>query len=457
LRAPHTATVGVWARLVGAVRRALGTGQPPAPTSIEGRLIRGRLMGRRDQVAMLDAYADHAHLHSVTRGRAEVAGAITWQTFRARRAATTRELGVADLRGADFANAMTDLKKAGDIEPVDSELQRLLRRPAPGMSGADWWELQCVYDMLLGEHLWLKAARDQRGRPTILHSVVPTWLQQWPAPGGDPEYVIQAPGGVIRAPAADVVWRRRHDPKDPQNNRGLGTAYALRDEMELDELLAEMARSRAANRNFPDLLIGLLGTQGPGSRPPGQVEVDLVMKLLEQKHGGGPSRAGLAHVISGAFQAQALGHTMVEAQYIDTRRFNRDTHLQTFHQPPELAGVLDNANRSTIAASEDLEARRAIVPLYERWRGTVQDEIAPDFGDLIVGYVSPVPADKEHRAGIFKALPQAMTINEIRAEAGLPPRPDGDEFYKGPGAVPVAGSPSSPTKDASKKKQEAAP
>jgi hypothetical protein len=88
------------------------------------------------------------------------------------------------------------------------------------------------------------------------------------------------------------------------------------------------------------------------------------------------------------------------------------------------------------------------VPKQERWRSTVQDEIAPDFGDnLVVGLRSPVPADRDYEAGFFKALPAAMTINEIRARAGLPPHPDGEAFYKAPGATPVAGSPSSPPKE----------
>lgn len=435
---------------VAALLRGWRAASTTTSTPLETRLSRSRPLFRRDQVAMLQAFEDHAHLHSVVRGRSEAASAVCWQVFEAKPGVRADDLDLLHLRGREYALAVADLQKAGDLVPQRrSPLLKLLRRPSPQMSGPDFWELQCNYDMLLGEFLWLKGGR-VGGRPTKLHSVVPSWLQSWPDAGSD-HFVIQATGGRIEAPAADVIWRRRLSPRDPLGSRGLGTAYALRDETELDELLAEMARSRAANKNYPDYLIALLAQPGVvGSTAPGAAQVEIVKKMLEQGHGG-PARAGMAHILAGDFKAQALGHTLVESQYIDTRRFNRDTHLQTFHQPPELAGVLDNANRSTIAASEDLEARRAIVPLYERWRCAIQDELAPEFGDnVVVGYLSPIPADREYRGGMLKALPASATLNEIRAEQGLPPRPDGDTYYKAPGAVPVAGSPSSPTTEEKK-------
>lgn len=420
-------------------------------TATEPRLARGMQVWRRDQAAMLYAFADHPHLHTVVNARAEAAGAVDWQVFEIVRENTRAEdLGVAGLRERAWADAMADLQKEGTVRPqVNSALLRLLRRPSPFMSGPDFWELTSKHEDLIGEFVWLKTARKGRA-PTVLHVLVPTWLQRTPEPGDKEQvFVFQTPAQTIRAPIADVVWRKRHDPADPYGARGVGTAYVLRDELQLDELLSAMARGRAANKNFPDLLIGLLAGAGPGARTPGQTEVDIVTKQLEQKHLG-PDRVGQAHVIGGDFKAQPLGHTLVESQYMETRRFSRDTNMQTFRHPPELAGIIDNANRSTISAAEDLFQRNGNVPKLERWRTTVQDEIAPDFGDnLLVGYRSPVPADREYEAGFFKALPAAMTIDEIRARAGLPPLPNraGEVLYTAPGAAPVAGSPSSPPQE----------
>lgn len=438
--------MGFWSRLAG----FFGLSRASATTSTtQPRLSRGTQVWRRDQAAMLQAFSDHPHLHTVVRARAEAAGAVDWQVFEiAKENTRADDLGISRLRGRAYSEAIADLQKEKTLVPQpDSELLRLLRRPSPLMSGVDFWELTSEHDDLVGEFIWLKGGRRGR-RPTALHLMVPTWLQRTPEPGDrEQNFTFQTPASKVIAPVSDVVWRKRHDPRNPYGSRGVGTAYVLRDELQLDELLAAMARGRAANRNYPDLLIGLLAGLAPGSRPPGQAEVDLVTKQLEQKHGG-PERVGQAHVIGGDFKAQALGHTLVESQYMETRRFSRDTSMQTFRMPPEVAGVLDNANRSTIDVAEDLFARQSTVPKQERWRSTVQDEIAPDFGDnLVVGFRSPVPADRDYEAGFFKALPAAMTINEIRARAGLPPHPDGDAFYKAPGATPVAGSPSSPPKE----------
>lgn len=437
--------MGFWARLTA----FFGLSRAAASTPTEPRLSRGTQVWRRDQAAMLQAFEDHPHLHTVVRARAEAAGAIAdaWQVFEIVKPNTSRaDLGLGALRGRAFSEAIADLQKEKTLKPqVDSELLRLLRRPSPLMSGVDFWELTSEHDDLVGEFIWLKGARRGR-RPTVLHLMVPTWLSRMPEPGAREQvFTFTTPGSTIVAPVEDVIWRKRHSPRDPYGARGVGTAYVLRDELQLDELLAAMARGRAANRNYPDLLIGLLAGNGPGSRAPGQAEVDIVTKQLEQKHGG-VDRVGQAHVIGGDFKAQPLGHTLVESQYMETRRFSRDTSMQTFRMPPEVAGVLDNANRSTIDVAEDLFARQSTVPKQERWRATIQDEVAPDFGDnLVVGYRSPVPADREYEAGFFKSLPAAMTINEIRQRAGLPPRDDGNVFYKAPGATPVAGSPSSPT------------
>lgn len=447
--------MGVLARL--AAFFGFGRAAASAPLMLGAGSVAGALISQREQAAMLDAFADSPHLHTVVRARAEACAAVDWQVWRAKKPGRRiAELGVAHVRAEHRADAIDQLMKEGELEPeVDGDLIRLLRRPSALMGGVDFWELTSEHEDLLGEFAWLKAARKGR-RPTQLHLIVPTWIQRVPDfAERDPRYVIQPPARpLIKAPPADVVWRRRHDPRDPYNRRGIGTAYVLRDEIQLDELLAAMARGRAANKNFPDLLIGLLGSAN--APPPGQVAVDIITKKMEEKSGG-PDRVGRAHVMSGDFKAQPLGHTFVESQYMESRRYSRDTSMQTFRMPPELAGVLDNANRSTIGLAEDLEARRNVVPRLERWRTALQEEVVPDFGeDLLVGYRSPVPADRDYQAGVMKALPGAFKVNEIRRRAGEMPLagPEGDALYKAPGAVPVAGSPSSPTAGESEAKQQ---
>lgn len=447
--------MGFFSRLAaffGTFRRAATVGAGGAG------FARGGLLWGRGQGEMLDAFAGSPHLHTVVQARAEACAAVDWQVWRMKKPGRRLgELGLTHLRVDERAGAIDQLMKDGELEAQpDGDLIRLLRRPSLLMGGTDFWELTSKHEDLVGEWLWLKAARKGR-RPTQLHLCVPTWLNKVPdLTERDPRFVIQPPARpAIHAPPADVIWRRRHDPRDPYNRRGLSTAFVLRDEIQLDELLSSMARGRAANKNFPDLLIGLLGDgRGPA---PGQAGINILTKLFEERHGG-PDRVGSAHVISGDYKAQALGHTFVESQYMESRRYSRDTSMQTFRMPPELAGVLDNANRSTIGKAEDLEARRNVVPRLERWRAALQEDLVPDFGDdLLVGYRSPVPADREYEAGIMKALPGAFTINDIRHAAGRTPRPDGGEYYKAPGAVPVAGSPSSPTAADSEAKQEKQP
>jgi phage portal protein BeeE len=437
------------AQIFGLRLRATAPALPPSSEAITSRLVHGRLLARRDQAEMLRAYEEYPHLHTVVRGRAEAIGAVEWVVLRARSGPARRHPAVRARSHEAHAAAVTaglaraaaeDGANYGLEELQDSPLLDLLERPCRTMSGPAFWELASTYEDLVGEALWIMSS--WRGkRPTELVPVPPPWLQDY-ALGEDAKVTLQMPYGRETLDPEVVIWHRMLSPADPFWSRGFGTAMVLRDELQTDELMSRMARSRFANRGWPDLLLGLLGHAGaPGPRP-GQTEVDRMTMQMEMKHTGA-ERAGQAHVIAGDFKAQTLGHSLVDNQYMDGRRFGRDTVMQTFRRPPELAGVLDNANRSTISLAEDLEARQSTTPKLERFRALLQDRVAPLFGsDLIVSYRSVVPADRDYQASIKKALPGAFRLNEIRRAGGELPLPgaEGDTLYKAPGAVPVKGA-----------------
>jgi phage portal protein BeeE len=291
---------------------------------------------------------------------------------------------------------------------------------------------------LLGETLWA-IERDKKGRPLELVPIVPTWVRSVPAPGRPYFEILPPSGKAFALPVIDAVWIRQLDPFDPFMGRGVGTAGALADELETDEYMAMTAKSRFANRAMPEVILGLLG-QAPHIPPPNAAEIDLVAKSLEEKHRGS-ERAGQMHIVSGDFKAIPLGQTMVENQHVQGREFLRNTFMQVFGTPPEVLGVLDNANRSTIEAAAFHFACYSTVPVVELHRSALQEQLLPEYGaDLIADYVSPIPTDREFEKGVMVALPAAFKINEVRAMANRAPVEGGDEFYKAAsGNVPTPG------------------
>jgi hypothetical protein len=427
----------LWQRLTSFLRRS-----PPAssltPEQALAKVTRGTPISRRQQAEMLAAYRESPHLHAVVKRRSEAVGRVGWQLWKAAKPSGRALVGRASSDIVQRSAEIDEAVLAGELVAVEHThpLLKMLRRPSPGMSGPAFWALASKHLDLVGEALWLKARA--KGSVVGLIPYVPTWLSRWPD-AKTREFHINVYGGTIRVPETDVVWMRQLDPEDPWNRRGVGTAYALRDELEMDELMATMARTLFANRNYPDMLIGLVNA--PGMPRPTKEQVGEVVDQLDKKHRG-VDKAGQALVIGSDYKAQPLGHTLVQSQYMEGRRYHRDTTMQTFGSPPEWHGVLDNANRSTVDVTEDHAARHSTAPVLEFLCASLQDEVVPEFGDdLVLGFRSPVPADRDFQKDVMVALPQAFEVDEIRARAGHAPLPGnaGKKLYTAPGSVPVAG------------------
>jgi phage portal protein BeeE len=423
------------------------------------------LLTRRGDDQLLEAYGENPWLLTVQGRRAEAVAVTQWTLFQTKKArpraqialaaSRVRAHGLPSVRAAGIAALVT----AGAADQlVDHPLLTLLRNPAPGFDGFAFWELVSVYFDIVGEVLLvMEGDRDangiRTGPPRWLNVVKPTQIQQRPEEG-QPFFTVRTAKGVEKVGIMDAIWIRRLNPADPYRGRGIGTGHSLRDELAIDEAMAMTARARFKNRASPDFMFAL--TSGQTNMPaPGPEAVKKFVMDFEQKHRG-TERAGGVHAFGGDVKAVPLSGSLVENQYIQGRQFNRDTVMQAHGAPPELFGVLDNANRSTIDAALDHFARLSTVPFLERLVCALENTLVPEFGtDLVLGYVNPIPADRDFEKSIVVALPGAFTINDIRSLAGFAPRDDGNQLYTAPGAVPVPGD--APKLPAKKKEKANAP
>lgn len=407
---------------------ALGNGVPP----------------KRGSREILEAYGTMPWLHTIVKRRAEAVGGVPWLLYRRRKGARISGREYRGLRSADNeerVRSVDALLAAGALEPLfDHPLLSLFDRPNQTMTGRRMLELYAKHQDLMGESFWL-VSRDGLGRPFAILPLVPTWILRFPSPGL-PRWTINRPGyggagGIIDVPAADVIWIKQDDPVDPYGRRGVGTALALGDELETDEYASEMAKSRMYNRNTPEAFLSVLNVGDP--------QIKAFAAEYDQKHKG-IEKTGQVHFLNKEARLLPLSNTLVESQYVELRQMLRDFQMQVFGCPPEIFGVLENANRSTIDAAEVLFHRLGTVPLLERLRTELQAWLVPEFGDdLVLDYVSPVPSDLEFKKSVMVALPGAFKRDEVRALAGVSPLDDGtgQQTYSTPGAaaqVPAPGT-----------------
>lgn len=415
---------------------------------------------KRGSRELLAAYSELPWLHGCVRRRAEAFAAIEWVLYRPAKGKRGKRLR--GLRsGRDVRHrAVEQYVDDKQLEQViDHPLLDLFEEPIPDapdiatIHGVAFWELLSTWMDLVGEAPIGKDgprndSGDRIGPPVELCPILPPWITAVPTVERPYYDVMMLNAGQRRVAPEDMVWVRHLDPNSPYTGRGIGTAIVLADELQTDEYMSAAARARFFNGSTPDWVMSL-NTGGTNARPADEKAIRALTTDIENKHQG-PDRAGRFHIVGGDFKLQQLGHTMVESQYIDGRKFLRDTCMQVFGVPPEVLGVLESSNKSTIAAASEHFARYSTVPMAERFRAALQVELVEEYGDdLILDYESPIPADLERATRIMVALPGAFKLDDIRDAAGLPKLDKGgDQLYKAPGAVPVKGdAPNAPAGD----------
>lgn len=473
--------MGIWDRLrswwrgddSAAARSITSVADVRADVSAGG-VIGGMLIGRPGDAALMRSYGENVWLHAVVHRRGEALAGIEWTLHKLTAKAKGRGFTT---RGAmRHARHKLEAKRPYDRvfhqrdlideliaeelveELFDHPLLDLLDRPMQpvpelglhGLSGHELWELESNHMDLVGEGVLMK---EREGKRVVgLIPMVPLQLSRAPTVQ-QPTYGFRTTSGrAFDVVFEDVIWFKQRDPAQPFVGRGVGTARALALETQIDKYAAQTSASRFANRNAPEAILSLEGNVSPA-------EVDKFTDELDGKHRG-VERAGMMHVVKGKVTVSEVGQTMVESQQVQHRVFGRDTHMQGFGMPPEIGGVLSNANKSTIVASRSHMAVFSTQPMARRFCDRLQiDLVEPDFGDdLILGFRSMEPDDEEFRAGVMKAMPGLVRKNEGRKIMGLPPDPEGNVWYAQPGAgsvVPVEGGSGTPSDEPKKKKDPA--
>jgi len=217
----------------------------------------------------------------------------------------------------------------------DHPMARLLKQPNPGQSGHDLmlWT-SSMYD-IFGDAFWFKqrAGGDVKG----LYPLHPTSMSDepdgsWTFDNGKPR------ARMTGLTDADLVHFKAFHPTS--STWGMSPLEPLRATLE-NEWSARTATSSFWERSArPDMALSHPGTLSESAQARLKAQMDSVA--------GGAAKTGVTIVLEEGMTPQTMTLTAEEAQYIETRKLNREEVCAAYDVPPPVVHILDRATFSNI-------------------------------------------------------------------------------------------------------------
>lgn len=284
-------------------------------------------------------------------------------------------------------------KNPDDAAPLSAHpMLDLLESPTTMFTELDGYALKyitAVFVELLGEAFWVKV-RSSSAKIDELLPFPPAWCISTPT-AQNASFLFQpfgtTSGKTLQVAPADVVWFKQPDMTDPFG-RGRGRTEAVGGELDSDEMAERWQRNYFYNDATPPFWANVPGAQS--------ADLERLRDTWAQRLGGWLNARKPAFTNSDSLQIVKLGETVKEMDFVETRRFLRDVFNQHFSIPPEMFGILESSNRSTIDSAYYLFAKNVIsrrLGFYERV--ITRQLVAPDYDNrLVAKFDFEVPEDE---------------------------------------------------------------
>jgi HK97 family phage portal protein len=323
---------------------------------------------------------------------------------------------------------------ANRIERRNHPFAQLMRRPNPKHDPFFFWLWTATTKEIYGEAVWLKV-RDRSGTPIELWPLHPANMTV-EVEGGNPWYYVYANNTTeprFRIPSEDVVHFKSYNPDTTL--RGMSAIEPLR-----QTLLNEDAARRATASFWQQ-----------GARPavvlmhPNVLSDKAKARLKASWNAvaGGADNTGSTAILEEGMTADRLSLTAEEAQYIETRKLNREEACAAYDVPPPVVHILDRATFSNITEQMRSLYRDTMAPRLGSYESTIDAQLRPDFADdAIYGEFlldEVLRGAFEDRAQAIQAAVNSaqLTPNEARALDNRPAIEGGDRLFINSTMVPI--------------------
>lgn len=329
----------------------------------------------------------------------------------------------------DKVDYRTNKNNAQIIEEHD--LYNLLENPCPNFRELTGWHIRyfvfACYT-LVGEAYLLKI-RDKTGKVISLTPIAPSWVVKTPTDYSDTYEIYPygtLGGNSVVVPNVDVICFKDIDLNDPFG-RGRGTAETIGDEIQSDEYASKYAKNLFFNDATPSAII---------YAPKGNKEsVDQIKQTWVQKMAG-YHHAKEPMVLTGeGSKFEKISQSPTELDFVESRRFLRDCSLQQFHIPPEITGILENSNRSTIDSAFYLLNKNVLADYLRMFERTMNTQLLwEDFDkerQLIFRHENTIEEDIDMKLriandGLSRGV---LTVNDWRVAMGYEKDEKGGDVY----------------------------
>lgn len=268
----------------------------------------------------------------------------------------------------------------------------------------------------------------------------PTWASSewWPLQA---QYVLPVKGAGDRILDHYAFFGQRLEPDDVVRLRNI----SLRDPyLSAYSPLHACFEQLGLVNHYTAVLEGILKTGGRPSgvmtpadpaMPVGEPERQRVEREVNSGRFSGP-RSGYIAVTSGAYKWTPFDYPPIDLGGLELTKNQRLTAANCFDVPISLLQTEDS-NRAVAEAGNYQHQRNAVEPRCVTIAGGLTAMARQVDPRLFFAFDNPVEADEERRAKIFDMGLKngTATVNEVRAEQGLPPVEGGDEPLVSKGLV----------------------
>ncbi len=308
-------------------------------------------------------------------------------------------------------------------------LAKLLRNPNPGLSPFDLWEwTSSIYD-IHGEAVWYK--RRDRSAPAgmWIFPLHPTAMHYDEAADS---WTFDNGKTVLRdIPRTDLVIFKTFNPDSL--TRGMSPLEPLRATLE-NEWNARTATSAFWKRGArPGTYLMHPKNLSEQAQARLKKQVDEVMS--------GAQNTGSTMLLEEGMEPKPMTLSAEEAQYIETRKLNREEVCAAYDMPPPAVHILDRATFSNITEQFRSVYRDTMAPICADFEGTIETDLrAVDFprDDVYAEFLMDevLRGDFETRQDALSKAAH-MTIAEKRKIENLPFIEGTDRIFLNAGILPL--------------------
>lgn len=324
-------------------------------------------------------------------------------------------------------------------EARTSPYARLLANPYSGMPRFLFWLwVSSTFDVY-GE-AFLGKLRDRGGRPIQLVPLHPTCMHLDTVEPGKPQTWTFRNGRVVieGLVASDLVHFRTFNPDT--TSRGMSRLEPLRRTLEFEDAAQRAQSSFWRNGARPGVA---LTHPGNLSQPAAER-----LKFQWDSIASGADRTGATVVLEEGLKPEILTISNDDAQYIESRKLNREEVCGAYDVPPPVVHILDRATFSNITEQMRSMYRDTMAPHLKNFEDTLEHDLrasvrpgqtAPDFGDDVYAEFlldEVLRGDFEARAQAYKDA-DYMTMAEKRRAENLPFIEGTDRIFVNAATVPL--------------------